>query len=100
MGMYDDIWVHSKWLPEGLKDLDRTWQTKSLECCLYSYQIRENGTLFRNKTNMEINRLFHTGEIRFYDSINGVWYEFIAWIVKGTVTEIIQIEPKPQDEDD
>jgi hypothetical protein len=99
MGMFDDLVIDKFHLPNELKDYENGWQTKSLDCYMNIIKIDENGNLFETichyhneKENPK--RRYHVGEIRFYQTINDVWYEFIGFFDEGIMFRLIQIEPK------
>jgi hypothetical protein len=96
MGMYDDLIVHSKHLPEEIKKYQKGWQTKSHECYLNLLEITESGELYvtdtwANPNKKEKDNL--TGEIEFYQDIMDIWYCFIALFKEGKLIHITQIEP-------
>ena len=43
MGMFDDLYISKKHLPEELQDYEFGWQTKSHDCLLNLLKIDENG---------------------------------------------------------
>jgi len=99
MGMFDDLVIDKANLPENLKNYEEGWQTKSLDCYLNKISINENGILFESQfaeNGVEVGKfpLYHIGEIRFYQTINDVWYEFIGFFDEGKMFRLIQVEPK------
>ncbi len=93
MGMFDDITVLYK-LPQCQ---DYTFQTKSLDCYLDHYEIREDGTLWHEEydTDERWVPFNYTGEIRFYDSIEPEkndwtlgWVEYSSYFVDGKLKEL------------
>jgi hypothetical protein len=93
MGMYDSIRIDNKWLPKDLKGHNTGWQTKSLDCSLSEYIMMEDGSLVYYASMDEVyNRnTSYTGEIRFYNEVDGKYRYFVAWCVRGTVKEVIEI---------
>lgn len=97
MGLFDNIKVHTKFLPEGKKiDFDKQdFQTKDLSCLMEHFIINEDGELVRtNRTDAGWEfvkcheKVNYTGQIQFYDSN----ICFIAWVVKGMLKEIVESE--------
>lgn len=88
MGMYDELFIDKELLPENLQNHEGGWQTKSLWCMMESITIDNECKVY------QLGQLSdHTGEIRFYQSINNVWYEFVALVDHGTVIKLIQVSP-------
>ncbi|HRI20111.1 MAG TPA: hypothetical protein PLA68_04135 [Panacibacter sp.] len=100
MGMYDNVKVSSKFLPDNIKHHTDEWQTKSYDRLLNLLTIEEDGKLYIDNTvdnwerSGENKFLEHTGEIRFYHSINDEWWEFVAFFEKGNLLKIIQTAPE------
>lgn len=118
MGMFDTISVDSKFI--GAVDIDEL-QTKSLGCNLDHYEIRRDGTLWReaydieDRSNPEAEGLERfkgmetrvnnrwtccqnfRGEIVFYGSNRGQsrWHEWSALLDDGKLLSIKQIQPEP-----
>jgi len=101
MGMFDFFEIDGKFLPENLKHKNTGWQTKSLDCCLDTITITEDGDLMLSKNyNFDVNplkKIDYTGEIIFYQDImeenehknvDNVWYEFVCIIVNGKLEDI------------
>jgi len=109
MGMYDDLRVLYP-LPDGIPN-DLEWQTKSLECALDNYEIREDGTLWHELYDTEdhsdpnaegllkfagmwarVNERwvqdFPTKEIIFWAKWNGKWINFSAYYFQGVLKEL------------
>jgi len=85
MGLYDTITIHSKWLPEGIKQHNEGWQSKDLECLLNEYTIDVDGHVFlteecKRALNVKIN---YWGELIFYKKINDSLYRFTANFIRG-----------------
>ena len=116
MGMYDEIRCKAR-LPEpGFED--RVFQTKCTPAqCLDLYEISEDGTLLHQKYDIEdrsnpnatdpferivgcatrVNPMMEpcdmTGEIRFYDFIDGndSWIEFSAYFISGKMQSVTTV---------
>lgn len=97
MGMYDELHIDKKHLPDNLKGNETGWQTKSYECLLGTLNITENGKLLIARADWDdgekIEETNYTGEIRFYDQINNIWTEFVAFFENGQMFKLIQIAP-------
>ena len=93
MGMYDEVKLVAEFLPESIKQYTDGWQTKSHDRLLNMLNIEEDGRLYIDNTVDNWERigekkfLVYTGEIRFYQSINDVWWEFVAFFEKGNLLE-------------
>lgn len=99
MGMFDDLVIDKVHLPNELKNYESGWQTKSLDCYMNIIFIDENGKLFETICHYHDEkekpiRRYHVGEIRFYQTINDVWHEFIGFFDDGIMFRLKQIEPK------
>lgn len=97
MGMFDDLYIDKKHLPDELQNYEFGWQTKSHDRLLNLLKIDENGKLLLVDVDEcgnhgETEELNYTGEIRFYQNINSLWYEFVAFFVKGEMLKIIKLE--------
>ncbi len=97
MGMFDDLIIDSKYLPDKLKGHIGGWQTKSYGSLFHVLVISETGRLLettglKNDTRV-LKETNYTGEIRFYDEISGVWVEFNASFVDGQMVDLVQISP-------
>lgn len=91
MGMFDYFVIHEKFLPDGHKVPieNQSFQTKSLECYLDVFEVKEDGKLLRTDGKHNLTQEYnYTGEIRFY----GLKFEFVAWVVEGIVKEVILIK--------
>jgi hypothetical protein len=111
MGLYDDIRVLCPLPGLDVVPGGRVFQTKSLECVLDNFEIRENGTLWHENYEtvwhepdpakgplgfmgaMEaVNRHWvlwpYTGEVRFHDMIDGEWFDFSAYFMDGRLREL------------
>lgn len=109
MGMFDELRCYYELNVDGAHD-ERTYQTKSLECALYNYEIRADGTLWRehfdtvdrsnpNATGLgrfagmlaRVNPRWepetYTGEVRFYDGD----LTFSAYFYNGHLEQIHQL---------
>lgn len=107
MGMYDNLWCR-RLLPDGLDGNEYTFQTKDLECCLFQYEIREDGLLVQYEVDEdgEINRsvpprlIDYHGYIKFYHGITNKttydveWHEYAAKFTDGKLVEITAKPPK------
>ena len=92
MGMFDEITVHDKWLPEQLKGNNKGWQTKDLECVCAYYGIDEDGQLHKKAwTTEDWKPDPFTGEINFYHDIDDYWFEFHAVFIDGKINKIEQV---------
>lgn len=94
MGMFDDIRVH---VPLPIGDAKTEFQTKSLDCYLEHYELREDGSLWKRpmgenwslSTEWELCNL--TGEVSFYSHVPAAvdehnatgWVEYSAYFVNG-----------------
>ncbi len=105
MGMYDSIWCR-RVLPDGLDGNEHNFQTKSLDCCLFQYEIRQDGLLVRYDIDEEGNvdrsvpprLLDYHGRITFYtDTLDTnhsgkspalIWHEYVAKFTDGKLVEI------------
>lgn len=98
MGMFDQLIVTNKWLPDDLKDHNTGWQTKSIENQLKEFVIVQDGSLLECITDFEgeeYKPYDYTGEIYFYNGVGKMWRELKAWCVKGVVKEVIDLtKPK------
>lgn len=122
MGMFDEL---NSVYPLPYPDANLlTYQTKSLNCQMDLYQIREDGTLWfqdydiedksdPNATNpfdqlcgcmTRVNKRWQavdfTGEVRFYSSFSRDWSDWIEWsayFVGGLIRELhlVKREPAP-----
>ena len=115
MGMFDYIKCKYPLPISGLNDIN--FQTKSLDNCLEQYEIREDGTLWReicryedhsDKSLQTLKRFagactrIHEGwelhtdacTICFYESVNNIWVEFKAQFVDGKLHKIEEITQK------
>ncbi len=98
MGMFDYFNIDSSFLPEELKDHSTGWQTKSLDCNMDNISLDKFGKLCKTNFNDEEDLdtygdsipLSYTGEIHFYNSINGVWLEFVALFNNGVFISMAQ----------
>jgi len=97
MGMYDELHIDKKHLPDNLKGNETGWQTKSYECLLDILKITEDGRLLIVKVSSgngeKILLTNYTGEIMFYDEINNIWYEFIAFFENGKMFKVVKVSP-------
>lgn len=103
MGMFDDLVIDKAHLPKELKDYEKGWQTKSLDCYMDVVEIDSYGRLFVYELNKINNHIpepnYHTGEIRFYQEINKKWYEFIGFFDDGIMFKLKQISPPIENEE-
>ena len=82
MGMYDDFYCDKKFLPDGIPS--GGWQTKSYICNLETIELSHDGLLYVSDVDtLEKNRMYYTGEIRFYQTINNERHEFVAFFTDG-----------------
>jgi hypothetical protein len=125
MGMFDDLRCRYPLPVEGANEL--RYQTKDLDCQMDQYEIREDGTLWREDYDVEdqsdpnatgIMRLSgmmtrvnprwvpvdYLGRIWFYGSFTGDWKDWIEWcadIIDGRVRSVSLVErrdaPKADD---
>lgn len=98
MGMFDYFEIAENLLPKK-KRIDnkyQAFQTKDFDCNLETYEVDENGNLFRtvyddsrnlNYDNPQKAPHRFTGSINFYDMEN----DFVAWCVNGVVKEVIDL---------
>jgi len=101
MGMYDNVSVSKKFLPNAISEHTEDWQTKSHDKLLNLLTIKDDGKLYINNTTIdnlkpkdEAKFLSYTGEIRFYNNIEEVWWEFVAFFEKGILLKCIQVMPE------
>lgn len=100
MGMFDYVKINKKFLPESIREIKAEWQTKNHDKLLNLLTIEEDGKLYIDNTvdNLvkqgERKFLAYTGEIRFYDSIDNVWWEFVAFFEQGNLLKCIQLKPE------
>lgn len=91
MGMYDHITVSRKLMPGGMSH-DFAGQTKSLDCVMADYELRDNGVLYCTRESWAVKRISRarrmrwTGELVFY--ADGP--DYLAIIVKGKLYEPIR----------
>lgn len=98
MGMFDELEINKKHLPDHLKENETGWQTKSYECLLDTLKITEEGELLVYRSDLwgngeKIEETNYTGEIRFYNEVNNDWIEFVAFFERGKMIKLIQIQP-------
>jgi hypothetical protein len=86
MGMYDELFIDKKFLPKSLQNHEDGWQTKSLWSMMEYITIDNEGKVYQSGQLSD-----HTGEIRFYQGIKNIWYEFVALVYHGTVIKLIQV---------
>lgn len=92
MGMYDELHIDKKHLPDNLKSNETGWQTKSLYCSLSRIKITDEGKLMSSKyLRDKFEHVNYTGEVRFYDIINNTQIEYVAFFENGQLFKIIQI---------
>jgi hypothetical protein len=107
MGMFDDLKIDKKHLPDELKKHEDCWQTKSLDCQLDHVLIDADGRLriksfpllrgfgdnqgevVAEPEYMDSN---YTGEVRFYQDIKDVWTVFVAFFVNGQMDKLILLK--------
>lgn len=109
MGMFDELaCMYPLPIREGY---ERTFQTKSLDCQMDQYLIKQDGTLWHevydtrleenpeaffgfylHRDNKRWEAVDFTGEVRFYDGGDGPWYEFSAYFVGGQLKHLETIE--------
>lgn len=119
MGMFDRLYVETRLpLNEELERLPINWreeefQTKSLECFLVRYTIREDGTLEswgfggldddEELSDEEIQKTWkkvpYHGTVDFYTSFDGLegndwWVEFRAYFIYGVLDKIELVESR------
>lgn len=103
MGMFDDLVIDKVHLPNEIKEYEKGWQTKSLDCYMDVVEIDSYGRLFLYELNKINNHIpepnYHTGEIRFYQEINKKWYEFIGFFDDGIMFKLKQISPLIENEE-
>lgn len=96
--MFDYLVVDKNLLPKDYIEHHIHWQTKSLDSSLFTFIIDENGQLLQEvwvfKHKKKLVKQSYTGEIRFYDTIDNVWHEFVAFLENGILFKLVQISPK------
>lgn len=124
MGMFDYVNCRYPLPLAGANGLE--YQTKSLDCAMDSYEIREDGTLWHEEYDVEdrsnpnadgfmrlvgmltrVNRRWEplelTGEVCFYGSMRDDWKNWIEWsayFVRGQLKELHLLEhEQPQSVD-
>ena len=94
MGLFDNITVSKKWLPQ---EEGTVFQTKDLECYMYYYHINDDGSITlkeESKAWAEKHKDCHTHD--FSDSTGAVYLydnprnQYVAFVVNGIVKEIIK----------
>ena len=112
MGMYDNIWCR-RVLPDGLDGNEYNFQTKTLDCFLYQFEIRKDGLLVKYDIT-EDGDIDHSvpprlidyhGIINFYTHLLDkehtgknpalVWHEYNAKFTDGKLIEITALPPRP-----
>ena len=124
MGMFDELTCKYPLPVAGTNNLQ--YQTKSLDCELDNFEIREDGSLWREAYEVEdrsdpnaeglmrlvgcmtrINEHWiewpHTGEVRFYTALgereksgSSGWIEYVAYFVDGKLKELNLISHRPE----
>ena len=99
MGMYDTIRTNHPLVRPG------EYQTKELECGLYEYEFREDGSLvctYRfGADEQAVRPITSTGEVCFYTDFNDGtgWHCYSAYFSKGKLIHLEQLSPpNPQDQ--
>lgn len=119
MGMFDELYCK---YPLPTPDFqDRLFQTKSFDECNDLYEIREDGTLWRESPRIawiedrthphggilqsgekEWKRCVHSGEVRFYDVVGENtdthrcgWIEFVAFFINGNLKAVHLVQNRP-----
>ena len=111
MGMFDEIQCKMPLPAEiGADHREHWFQTKSLDCCLEYYEIREDGTLWkRHHASEAITASVNwvpcdefTGEIVFYTQLSSIgqnkfgkhtgWIEFSSYFIKGKLKHFELLE--------
>ena len=91
MGMYDTITVSYPGIRPG------RYQTKDLECQLDEYEFRQDGSLVsvhQFGADEQQHIIFTwTGEVRFYDTVEGIWHEWSAYFSHGKLLHLEQVCP-------
>lgn len=98
MGMFDNLHIDIDKLPLSPEQKlligdDPGWQTKDLDCVLNDLYITDDGELkefsgFSEEKESEMRTIPFHGNLRFYTSANGDWWEFIASFDNGKLLEI------------
>ncbi|HEY4594677.1 MAG TPA: hypothetical protein VIJ61_19820 [Thermoanaerobaculia bacterium] len=104
MGMFDTVSCEYP-LPNA-RHQDLEFQTKNLECALFTYIITREGRLIRRawnrsgeKQNPDVEWLLH-GDIRFYTSVKTEepsWVEYVARFTHGRIEWIRPLEEVEKD---
>lgn len=121
MGMFDEIKCKMPLPVEiGVDHRDHWFQTKCLDCCLEYYEIREDGSLWKQQHAKEsigsavawIPFTGFTGEVCFYTQLSEIgrknrlcgggkgWIEFSSYFVKGQLKHLELLELKPEASDE
>ncbi len=86
--MFDVVFLEDMNMLPGHRLPDATeFQTKSLECFLWDYMIRKDGSLHKKESGFfgedghEWQKIYHSGEVRFYHEKN----DFIAIFSNGVL---------------
>ena len=85
MGMFDTIYCYYP-LPGDVKPTKPDFQTKDLECFLEVYKISKEGFLTKNGL-----PYYLYGELNFYTSENGEWFEYKALFSDGKLIYIREV---------
>lgn len=92
MGMYDELIIHNKHLPDDLKGYESEWQTKSHDRLLDTLEITEQGRLQIRRADWGAGETIETpeftGDIKFYNKINDKRVEFVARFEHGQMIEL------------
>ena len=112
MGMYDSLYINNTLLPlteeqKAIMPDNPGWQTKDFDCALTELYITDEGELKVSRwidgeddegvfirEDERLETIEHHGYIRFYSTIDRVWFEFRAKFTDGKLVNIQPITPK------
>ena len=92
MSMFDDIRCL---YPIDVPDYEKVpWQTKSLARWLERYEIRADGTIWKEVcdgggVNRHWVRWMHHGPVEIHGSHDGVWHSVTFWFRDGVVADVL-----------
>jgi hypothetical protein len=95
MGMFDTLRCSYPLPLAGANDLE--YQTKSLNCQMERYELRADGTLWRETDDGVQEQELPTREVRFYEWLEpDGWLEWSAYFKAGILQQINLIEHTPK----
>ncbi len=109
MGCFSYVRVSHQHLPEELHGYtEEGWRTKTFDDAYERYAIDKNGTLLMEEREFDTTSnpphalrvpkgykpLDYTGELRYYDNVGGVWWEFVVLFDHGKLIAQVQVVPE------